>query len=68
MESRVNDWDTIEDRPPGLEGKAILEKCVQFPFPNGEYMLRGSLMCKHGEEAGKACEICYNEWKIQNDL
>ena len=66
--------DIIEDRPEGLEGKVRPEKCVRFKsepefvYPNGEYMYKGSLMCRHGFEAGKDCEICYNEWKRKNDL
>lgn len=58
--------DIIEDRPDGLEGKVHPEKCVRFS--DGTYMRKGSLMCRHGFEAGKDCEICYNEWKRKNDL
>jgi hypothetical protein len=35
-------------------------------FEDGSYIHKGSLMCRHGEEAGKACEICYQEWLKEN--
>lgn len=39
------------------------QTCMPFEiFEDGSYMHKGSLMCRHGEEAGKACPICYEEW------
>lgn len=51
----------------GLGLRALLfgKPPKEVVFPDGTYMYKGSLMCRHGFEAGKECEICYDEWLLQ---
>jgi len=33
----------------------------------GQTYMPGSLFCPHGFEAGKECDICYEEWLKENN-